>query len=226
MMRLLGILFAFWASCGTVNAANDADALGQQFLDVMGGKAWANIRTVHNTAINHHPQSRLPYIQEYWYDTNQPAHYVTINNHDLDRIRAYTTDGGWSIAEGNFSYFSEERLQREIVSWSRSLYRKIYLLASQNENLSLAIGEAGRLEFYYDGDFIGWFLLDEDGAPTRHGGTPASDNYTNFENLAQFGSVFWPQGGSDNDGWRFEMLSLEVSEAPPPVEYAAPVEQD
>lgn len=225
MIRLLGFISILCAFSGAA-AEEDAESLGQKFLNTMGGDIWADVRTVHNTAINHHPQARLPYIQEYWYDTKQPAHYVTINNFDLDRVRAYTAQGGWSIAENNFSHFSEERLQREIVSWSRSLYRKLHLLARQDENLTLAIGEAGRLEFFYDDEFIGWFLLDSNGAPTRHGGTPSSENYTNFERLAQFGAVSWPQGGHDNDGWRFEMLSLDVSEDAPAVDYSVPAGQD
>ncbi len=222
MVRRLAVFVFLSVFFNTANAAENADSLGQKFLHAMGGDVWASVRTVHNTAINHHPQARLPYIQEYWYDTEKPAHYVTIKNFDLDRIRAYTMDGGWSIAEDEFKYFSDDRLQREIVSWSRSLYRKLHLLARKDENLSLSIGEGGRLEFFYDDDFIGWFLLDKDGAPTRHGGTPSSNDYTNFESLAQFGAVSWPRAGYDNDGWRFEMLSLEISDDAPMVDYTAP----
>ncbi len=222
MTKIIGFICAAYIFCGAAIAAEDADAKAQQLLSAMGGAIWADIRTVHNTAINYHPQARLPYIQEYWYDTKRPAHYVTINNFDLDRARAYTLDGGWSMAEGQFSTFSEERLHQEVISWSRSLYRKLHLLARDDKNLSLAIGSAGRLEFTYDGEFIGWFLLGDDGAPVRHGGTPALEDYTSFESLVKFGPIFWPQGGYDNDGWRFEMLSLEISPNPPAVDYTPP----
>lgn len=210
------------ACCTSAMGAEDASALGKKLLTTMGGDVWADVRSIHNTAVNHHPQARLPYIQEYWYDTERPAHYVTIKNYDMDRTRAYTVDGGWSVTEGEFGEFSDDRLQQEITSWSRSLYRKIYLLAREDKDLALAVGEGGRLEFIHDGELIGWFLLDDKGAPRRHGGTASSENYTEFEDLAQFGSVYWPSGGHDNDGWRFEMLSLEISEARPPVDYAPP----
>lgn len=222
-MKIFLCAMSFFCACWTsALGAEDASALGGKLLNAMGGDVWADVRTVHNTAINHHPQARLPYIQEYWYDTERPAHYVTIKNYDMDRTRAYTTEGGWSVTEGEFGEFSDDRLQREITSWSRSLYRKIYLLARGDKDLALSIGESGRLEFNHDGEFIGWFLLDDKGAPRRHGGTASSENYTEFDDLAQFGSVYWPSGGHDNDGWRFEMLSLEISKAPPPVDYAPP----
>ncbi|MEO1241240.1 MAG: hypothetical protein AAFX54_04980 [Pseudomonadota bacterium] len=224
MKRLLGVI-GFLCACWTsALGEEDASALGGKLLTAMGGDVWADVQSIHNTAVNHHPQARLPYIQEYWYDTERPAHYVTIKNYDMNRTRAYTTDGGWSVTEGEFGEFSDDRLQQEITNWSRSVYRKIYLLARRDEDLALTIGEGGRLEFNHDGELIGWFLLDDKGAPQRHGGTASSENYTEFEDLAQFGSVYWPGGGHDNDGWRFEMLSLEISEAPSPVDYAPPAD--
>lgn len=194
-----------------VQAAETAEEIADKLLNAMGGaEAWRNVRTVHNTAVNHHPQARLPYIQEYWYFTEEPKHIVRINNHDMQRKRAYTTHGGWSLVEGELTPFSDERLQNEIQSWSRSLYRKFYLLANDAKRLEVSLGEGGRLEFRDNGAFIGWMIVDENGAPTRHGGTPAADIYTEFEELAQFGDVSWPKGGSDEIGWRFEMLSLKA----------------
>lgn len=192
-------------------AAESAEQIAQKLLDAMGGaNVWRNVRTVHNIAVNHRPQARLPYIQEYWYFTKEPKHIVKINNHDMQRMRAYTTGGGWSIAEGELTQFSGERMQREIQSWSQSLYRKFYLLANDSERLDVRLGDSGRLEFRDNGVFIGWIIVGDDGAPARHGGTPASDVYTDFDALMQFGDIYWPKGGSDEAGWRFEMLSIEA----------------
>ena len=205
------------------SAAQTAEEMGQRLLDAMGGvDAWDTVRTVHNTAINHHPAARLPYIQEYWYDMQEPAHHTRINNFDMQRVRAYNSEGGWSLAEGNLTPFSAERLQNEMVSWSKSLYRKFRLLARKPDGFELTIGKDDRLEFRLDGAFLGWMIIGEDGAPVRHGGMPSTDNYTEFDELAEFGPAKWPRSGRDNDGWRFEMLSLELSDDAMPVPLSPP----
>ena len=188
----------------------------------VGAAAWSEIRTIHNKAVNHHPDARLPYIQEYWYDTHVPRHYIKLDNFDVERIRAYSSEGGWSLTEGKFAPFTEARLAREIDSWSRSLYRKFYLLAKDPESLDLALGRDGRIEFSHEGSFIGWMMTDEEGAPIRHGSTPSADDYTNFGPLAQFGPISWPATGNDDAGWDFEILGVVISPEEMPHSVAPP----
>ena len=222
MLRILIVVAASLAAT-LAHAAEDAAAKAEKLLNAMGGaEAWKNVRTVHNKAVNHHPQARIAYIQEYWYNTHEPSHYTTLQNFDIDRARAYTLDGGWSLTETSLTPFSEERLQSEIQSWSRSLYRKFYLMARNDPGLEVRLGEGGRLEFLYEGDFIGWMLIDENGAPTRHGGTPATDSFTDFDPPVAFGPINWPRGGRDESGWDFEMLSLRVSSGPIPKDFSMP----
>ncbi len=205
-------------------AGSEPAELGEKLLNALGGEAaWKDVRAVHNTAVNHHPQARLPYIQEYWYFTGAPKHVVKINNHDMNRMRAYTEDGGWSMLRGEVNPFSAKRHTNELMSWRRSLYRKIFLLANRSPDLRLAMGSDGSLEFYDNELFIGWMKINENGSPTRHGGTESRDIYTDFEELAQFGNIFWPMGGKDESGWRFEMLSIEALDEEPDISTEPPI---
>ena len=223
MKMLIAAIGIAVAAATNAQADENAREKASKMLDAMGGAATrAEIRTVHNKAVNHHPDARLPYIQEYWYDTQTPRHYIKLNNFDVDRIRAYSKTGGWSFAEGVSAPFSEERLNRELDSWTRSLYRKFYLLARDPGSLELATGEGGRIEFSHQGKFIGWMMVNDAGAPTRHGSTPSADDYTNFGPLAQFGPIAWPASGNDNAGWDFEILSVEISGEEMPVSIAPP----
>ena len=212
MKRLIAATVLTFVFAHSVEAEDSARDEANKMLDAMGGAAaWADIRTVHNTAVNHHPDARLPYIQEYWYDTQIPRHYIKLNNFDVDRKRAYSSAGGWSLTEGALKPFSDERLNRELDSWARSLYRKFYLLAKDPDSLDLATGPGGRIEFSHQGNFIGWMIVNDAGEPTRHGSTPSTEDYTNFGPLAQFGPIAWPASGNDDAGWDFEILSVHVS---------------
>ena len=205
--------------------ADEAGQLGDRLLGALGGAdAWREAAAVHNTAVNHHPQARLPYIQEYWYFTETPRHVVKINNHDMQRMRSYTQTGGWSLVEGEVRPFSDERLANELSSWNRSLYRKLYLLASDSPDLSLSLGDDGSLEFYESGQFAGWITIASDGAPLRHGGSRDRNVYTDFDELVTFGQVRWPSAGQDETGWRFEMLSIELLEEEPEISTEPPVD--
>lgn len=188
-------------------------------LNAMGGAdAWKQVRTVHSIAVNHHPDARLPYVQEYWYDTQEPKHFTMLTNYDLKRKRGYDVNGGWSVTEGTTKPFDEQRLKRELNSWRRSLYRKIYLLASDPASLQIDHGVEGRLEFSHAGSFIGWVKLNADGEPIRHGGNESSTDYTDFDELERFGPIFWPKSGRDPQGWDFEILSVGVSGQEMPVD--------
>jgi hypothetical protein len=41
-----------------VAASPDPEAMAAKLLSTMGGDAWRGVRTVHNTAVNHHPAAR------------------------------------------------------------------------------------------------------------------------------------------------------------------------
>ena len=217
----LYIVGIFFFSAGAF--ADEASELGDKLLSAMGGAdAWKDTKTVHSLAVNHHPQARLPYIQEYWYFTDRIEHVVTINNHDMDRKRAYTKDGGYSYLRGESRPFDEERMANEIQSWHRSVYRKLLLLARKDPALQLTIADDGRLEFM-DGDrFIGWLMVAEDGTPIQHGGSEDRASHTNFGALMEFGDINWPANGHDESGWRFELLSISALKEEPDIDKNPP----
>ncbi|WP_425410728.1 hypothetical protein [Hyphococcus sp.] len=204
----------------------DAEKMGASLLDAMGGRdVWSVVRTVHNTAINHHPQARLPYIQEYWFDVEEPAQYLKRDSFDMEIRRAYTISGGWEKSGDDLDRYSEERLESALNGWEKSLYRKFYLLAKRPDALELVKAEDGMLEFYLDTEFLGWMMIDEDGAPQRHGGTQSREQYFYFDELAAFGPINWPHSGGNLGGWKFEILSIELLGTPAPVSFAPPSAQ-
>lgn len=220
-MRLLSAFLIFIFTTGF--APRSADEMGRMLIDAMGGAdAWAGVRTVHNHAVNHHPNVRLVYTQEYWFDTERPAQRIHFRNFDVDWRRAFTPDGGWLFAEGETTPMNAERHGAELWGWSHSLYRKFILLARRPEGLRLDVGEGGRLEFFLDGEFLGWMTIDENGAPLRHGAREAPDEYYYYDELIPFGSINWPRSGGDQTGWRFEILAIKVSPDPPPVDFEKP----
>ena len=121
----------FFFSAGAF--ADEASELGDKLLSAMGGAdAWKDTKTVHSLAVNHHPQARLPYIQEYWYFTAAPRHVVKINNHDMQRMRSYT-----EALEGEAIWSAYDILLRaaNLPNFARHIILRLNLLDKRRRHL-------------------------------------------------------------------------------------------
>ncbi len=212
-------------SMSTVFAEDDGTReLGFKFLNAVGGQEiWSQAKTLHNKAINHHPAARLPYIQEQWYSLEKPAHHTKLKNFDMNRERSFTLDFGWSKTEKSLKPFSEERLKNEISSWYKTLYHKLKLIALDDKNLRLE-RSGMKLSFYENEDYLGWVLLSKEGDLLKAGTTQDEESYTTFGEMVEFGEVRWPRSGENVDGWRFEILNIQLLNTPMPIDQSMPDE--
>ncbi len=212
-------------SVAAISGDAEAKALGESFLAIMGGRAaWGKARWVHNWAVNHHPQARLAYTQETWIALDEPRQYIKLRNFDMHRDRALDGDTAWRLTEGKFSKQSPEEVGEWQVGLQKSIYWMLSMLARRDEDLVLAIGPDNRLEFRKNGSFLGWVMLNADGAPTARGSDEAGKVSTSFGELQSFGNINWVRSGVENTGWSFEILSIRLGDRPFPVSTVAPRE--
>lgn len=224
MRHLLFILFIFQVNIALAEE-RPADELGQKFLDAMGGaEAWKDAHYVHNWSVNWYPERREgPYTQEYWYDLQSPGWHITLKSAVIDLQLIYNQDAGRRVENGMTTTMTPDTLAGQITNWGYGIYRKIWLLAIDHPDLSLEADETGKLHFTLAGDYLGWMEFDETGAPLKHGVFRDRDDHFSYQPLRQFGEVFWVAGGTDNEGWRFEVLDFEVSKTAP-VSFGPPEE--
>ncbi len=225
MIKQITVVLIGLFSMNTCFAEDDeARALGLKFLNAVGGQEiWSQAKTLHNKAVNHHPAARLPYIQEQWYSLEKPSHHTQLNNFDMDRERSFTEDFGWSKTETSLKPFSEDRLKNEISSWYKTLYHKLKLIALNDQSLHLE-RHGMKLSFYKNKDYLGWVLLAENGDLLKAGTTQNEEQYTTFGEMVEFGEVRWPRSGENVDGWRFEVLNIELLNTPMPMDQSMPQE--
>lgn len=228
-MRILSVVLSVTAILLTVAPAPakqtgseaQAAAMAEKFLAAMGGReVWAQATYVHSKAVNHHPQARLPYIQEYWTDFRKPRTLNRLTNFDMDRLRGFNVDHGWGIKEGETYEYDAERVANELRDWRRSIYAKLVAIARRDKSMGME-WRNGRLSFSKDGEDLGWIELGPDGAPKGYSAT-AEGAPTSFGPLETFGEINWPRSGEQESGWRFEMLSIELGTGTVPVSFEMP----
>ena len=214
--------------CAAPAHADDADVLAERLLNAVGGaEIWKSRRFVHTYALNHHPQARLPYTQEGWIDLDEPRHRIELCSYDMQRVRAFTQEGGWGRSEGRSYEFDEERMVNELRGWRARIYRKLRLIATRAHALELEI-DGQYLHVTHDDEYLGWIEVDADtGAPVSIGNDRSEMTGTRFGPLAQFGEVAWVTTGRQSGGWNFETISFELLDADAPIRFApAPADDD
>ena len=221
MKILLLSLGAAVLLCAAPTRADDPNAVAQRLLDSVGGAdIWATRRYVHTFALNHHPQARLPYTQEGWIDLDQPRHRIELCNYDMQRVRAFTADGGWGLSEGRSYTFDDERMADELRGWRTRIYRRLRLIAQQADGLTLET-DGPYLHITHDGEYLGWVeVAPETGAPVSIGSDRAEMTGTRFGVVEAFGDVSWVSSGEQAGGWRFETMAFELLGADADIAFA------
>lgn len=222
MFRSL-LLLSFLIAAPAGAFADGAKEKAARFLEVMGGAAaWKDVRYVHNWSVNWYPERREgPYTQEYWYDLQSPGWHITLKSAVVDLQLIYNDKAGRRVENGKATPMTPETLEGQITNWGFGIYRKIWLLANDNPELSLEEDKTGRVHFTLSEDYLGWVEFDKTGAPLKHGVFRDRDDHFSYQPLRQFGEVAWVAGGTDNQGWRFEVLDFEVSPTAP-VDFGPP----
>lgn len=225
LKSLLILFFIIAAPAGAF--ADGAKEKAAKFLDAMGGAgAWKDARYVHNWSVNWFPERREgPYTQEYWYDLQHPGWHITLTSAVVDLQLIYNAKAGRRVEGGIVTPMTPEILAGQVTNWGYGIYRKIWLLANDHPDLVLEEDNQGRVHFTLAADYLGWIEFDGGGAPLKHGVFRDRDNHVSYQPLRQFGDVSWVAGGTDNEGWRFEVLDFEVSTTAP-VDFGPQGEED
>ncbi|MCL6266151.1 hypothetical protein [Flagellimonas myxillae] len=149
---------------------------------------------------------------EIWLDLTKPKTKIKLKNDSLNRVRAFTPNGGWGqLEDGSIYQFDSLRLKQEIENWKRTLYSICKRIALKNHGLSFKLRDDGGLEifegnmellciieFNHEGRPIKWQMKSEFG-----------NDVSIYGPLASFGKFSLPKWRTSLDGhWQFEYLEV------------------
>ncbi|MFC2135108.1 hypothetical protein ACFLTH_10865 [Bacteroidota bacterium] len=202
---------------GDPEAIKDANAM----VETMGGKAiWSKLKSVHFVH-EWFPWYRADsYIEDEILDLTGSRSWVKMESEIYHRVRAYSPEYKyWSVENGQFSFASEEYLQRALERAPYSIYRIARGIAMGDPSYEVRFGDGDiphsrRLEFYGpDGIMHGWIILNAKKEPIVWATTQY--RYT-FGPMKRFGNLRVPNWAVYENGvTMYEMISLKGSDQAP-----------
>lgn len=189
----------------------EARQMAEKLLDSFGGRAvWKDVKAVTVLAVNHFPGIDKPALFEVTTNLEKPGNMIRIINHDMNRLRVFAGDSGWSAKhEGMVSTstpFSAERLAQERYIWDGAFARNLWRIASRDPGMRLHINDLGQLEILNDdGQLAAWLEIDDDGELTRFGFGNDRDGGVTLGAYAEYGDFRLPVAG-ETGGVTFESI--------------------
>lgn len=210
-----------------------AIAEAKAMVQTMGGiTVWSRLKSVHFVH-RWDPWYRVDsYVEDEILDLTGPRSWVKMESEIFHRIRAYSPEHKyWSVTNGEFSYGSEDRLNRALERAPFSIYRIARGIARGDPYYEVRFGkgyipETRRLEFFGpDGVMHGWIILNVRKEPIVWATTQY--RYT-FGPMKRFGNLWVPNWAVYENGiTRYEMISLKGSDKAPDLSlFKAPTEFD
>lgn len=210
-----------------LNATDEAIDAAERLVAAIGGEEiWANARTVYVEEKAWPPSLDHMIVEEVWRDVNKPRQFFRLKGFKTERgvsERAFDENQGWihnSLDE--FRVMEAEEHAREVLFAFGDVYIMYHRLAAGDSNLNLTIDDNSRLVIKgVDGQNLGWFELDVNGAPMRWGLDTGEESVEYvFGPLKDFGNVRFPAWGAATDSsWRYEYIAVEVTDQAPPISF-------
>lgn len=219
--------------CNHAAFAYEADATSraaaERMLEVAGGRAnWRGVYGIRILSINYFAQVDLPAWFEFEIDFRSPYVRTRIANEQMNRLRVYDGDRGWSLKEENgtrqLSPYGADRVAQEKILWEGAFSRALYRIATEDPTLRVKLSGANRLEISnVGGGLVTWYKLGDNGFPAKFGiGDSPEAEGTRFEKTFRFGPYLLPAIGVATDGGRFETIFARVLTSPVPHRSEAP----
>jgi hypothetical protein len=229
-----GLLITMVMSLGLFTTAHayesdspEASQMAEKLLDSFGGRAvWKDVKAVTVLAVNHFPGIDKPALFEVTTNLERPGNMIRIINHDMNRLRVFAGDSGWSAKhEGmapSITPFSAERLVQERFIWDGAFARNLWRIASRDPGMRLRINDRGQLEILNDDNQLAaWLEVDNDGELSRFGFGNDRDGGITLGAYAQYGDFRLPVAG-ETGGVTFESIYFRPHYEPVDLPRSAP----
>ena len=191
-----------------------AEALADKMLDRLGGRvAWAGLKnTINGSQQNRAGEPTVVYAV-ITMDFEQPRFRIETTAQDLHLIRVIDTNNNWRLNRaGKIEDVPADRVKDDMRWYAAHLYRTIHRVAARDPELSLGIGENGRLEIFAGDQRILWLELDAKGEPYAFGFW--DDDTGSLSGPWDFvkDDIHHPRWVSSSDGtWRAAVQALDVN---------------
>jgi hypothetical protein len=191
-----------------------AEALADKMLDRLGGRtAWAGLKnTINGSQQNRAGEPTVVYAV-ITMDFERPRLRIETIAQDLHLIRVIDTDNNWRLNRaGKIEDVPADRVANDLKWYAAHLYRTIHRVAARDPELSLGIGEDGRLEIFADDQRILWLELDAKGEPYAFGFW--DDDTGSLSGPWDFvkDGIHHPRWVSSSDGtWRAAVQALDIN---------------
>lgn len=191
-----------------------AEALTEKMLDRLGGRtAWAGLKnTINGSQQNRAGEPTVVYAV-ITMDFERPRFRIETTAQDLHLIRVIDTDNNWRLNRaGEIEDVPADRVADDMKWYAAHLYRTIHRVAARDPELSLGVGEGGRLEIFEEDKRILWLELDAKGEPYAFGfwddDTPSLSGPWDFVK----DGIHHPRWVSSSDGtWRAAVQALDLN---------------
>ena len=225
---LLLVMGAPRTSAEPLQGDDEAIALADRMLDTLGGKAaWARARTISIELTGFFAREQEPWHERYWMDLEAPRGRFELKSDVVNRVIAWTPEGGWEVNNGALETLDPERHTFEIEYWKRQPVVVFHRLA---RGVPATRVQKGDNDFRFDvldtdsGTLIAQFAVNMKGELIKWGSSIGEREFEHFFGpLRSYDGVRLPRwGGSITAVWRYELIDASLTESPPSVSFDPP----
>lgn len=212
----------FAAGAAATGPADDDDApsIAARLLETLGGApAWAAARSIRVELRGYYAREHRPWTETYWMDLEAARGRFELRGGDADRTIAWTPEGGWEEKDGAVEPMSGARHDLEMAYWRRQpavLFRR---LAQGEIEIRAAEGTDETAVEAVDlasAEVLARFVLNLESEPTKWRARIGEHEIDHLLGpLATYGRIHFPAWGGSVDGiWRYDHLTIELSDSP------------
>ncbi len=205
-----------------------AISMVDRMLETLGGKSvWAKAAAIKVELNGYYAREQEPWYEKFWMELDNPRGRFELKNETIDRVIAWTPEGGWEFENGKAEVMENNMHTFEMKYWKRQPVVVFHRLALNKPDTRVEMGDN---EFRFDvfdnesNELIAQFAVNMKGEPIKWG---SKINDREFEHifgvLQNYENVIMPRWGASISGvWRYEHLEVSLSEDLPAVSYEMP----
>jgi hypothetical protein len=222
------IAAASGVSAEPLRGDKDAIALAERMLETLGGRAaWADGRSISVELTGYYAREQESWHETFWMDLEVPQGRFELKGGAVDRVIAWTPDGGWELDSGELETIDSDRHAFEIEYWKRQPVVIFHRLA---RGVPATRVEKGDNEYRFDvfdaesGTLLAQFAVNMKGEPIKWGSAIGEREFEHFFGpLQSYRELKMPRwGGSISAVWRYEHIDVTLTSSPPDVSFEPP----
>jgi hypothetical protein len=226
---LLAVLaLGFAPRTEVMQSDEEALALAERMLETLGGKTvWSQARTIKIELRGYYAREQEPWDETYWMSLEAPSGRFELKSATVDRVIAWTREGGWELDGGELEQLSEERHNLELEYWRRQPVVIFHRLAKGSPATRVTMGsDESRFDVAdaESGELLAQFAVNMKGEPIKWSSSIGDREFEHvFGPLTEFDGFRLPSWGATIAGvWRYEHVAASLSQSDPPVSFEPP----